>query len=74
MGPSDQDRDGRNAAARGYILAMRVMTVSIQMAVPPGVGWWVDQRYGTSPWVTLLGVVLGFSMAMLELMKLTKGR
>jgi len=74
MAQSDDDRDGRHAAARGYVLAMRVMSISIQMAVPPAGGWWLDQRYGTSPWFLMVGGLLGFAMALLELMKLAKGR
>lgn len=72
MPPSDDDRDGRHAAAKGYILAMRVMTIAIQMALPPGIGWWLDQRYATAPWLMVVGVLIGFAMAMLELLKLAK--
>jgi len=73
MANSDDDRDGRNPAARGYVLAMQVMSIGMHMAIPPGVGWWLDQRYSTAPWLTVVGVLFGFSMAMLELMKLAKG-
>lgn len=72
MAKSDDDRDGRHAAARGYVLAMRVMSIGFQMALPPGAGWWLDQRYSTSPWFTVVGALLGFAMAMLELLKLAK--
>ena len=51
---------------------MRAMSIGIQMAAPPGVGWWLDQRYATAPWLTVVGVLLGFAMAMLELLKLAK--
>jgi F0F1-type ATP synthase assembly protein I len=72
MPNSDDDRDGRRATAKGYVLAMRVMSIAFQMAVPPGVGWWLDQRYATAPWFVVGGVLVGFAMAMLELMKLAK--
>jgi F0F1-type ATP synthase assembly protein I len=72
MAPSDDDRDGRHALARGYVLAGRVMSVGLQMALPAGGGWWLDQRFATTPWWTILGVVLGFSTGMLELLKLAK--
>lgn len=48
------------------------MSVGIQMALPPGVGWWLDQRFKTTPWLTLLGVALGFSSGLWELLKLAK--
>jgi len=42
------------------------------MALPPGVGWWLDERFATSPWLMIVGVLLGFSVAMLELLKFAK--
>lgn len=72
MAPSDDDRDGRNSAARGYVLASRVMAISMQMGLPPGIGWWLDNRFSTAPWLMVAGLVLGFVMAMLELIKLAK--
>lgn len=53
-------------------MAARVMSIAIQMALPPGIGWWLDERFGTTPWLAVVGVVLGFTMAMLELLKLAK--
>ncbi|MFO1042648.1 MAG: AtpZ/AtpI family protein [Planctomycetaceae bacterium] len=72
MASSDNNRDGRSSAARGYVLASRVTSISIQMALPPGVGWWLDERFSTSPWLMIVGVLLGFSVAMLELLKFAK--
>ncbi len=72
MASSDNNRDGRSSAARGYVLASRVTSISIQMALPPGVGWWLDERFATSPWLMIVGVLLGFSVAMLELLKFAK--
>jgi len=72
MAPSDDDRDGRHAAARGYVLAGRVMSVGITMAMPPGVGWWLDLRFATTPWLMILGVLIGFSAGLWELLKLAK--
>ena len=68
----DQDRDGRSAVARGYVLASRVMSISLQMALPPSCGWWLDNKLGTAPWFTIAGVVLGFTVSMLELLRLAK--
>jgi F0F1-type ATP synthase assembly protein I len=74
MAPSDKDRHGRHAAAKGYVLAMRVMSIAMQMALPPGIGWWLDLRYSTAPWLMVVGVLLGFAMAMMELMKLARDK
>ena len=69
---NEEDRDGRSAVARGYVLATRVTSISLQMALPPVVGWWIDDQLGTTPWLTILGVVLGFTTSMRELLRLAK--
>ena len=74
-GPNDGDdqvQDGRSAMARGYVLASRVMSIGFQMIIPVGVGWWADSAWNTSPWLMLLGVVLGFVVSMMELMQLAR--
>ena len=68
----DPDRDGRHAMARGYVLASRVMSISFQMIIPVGLGWWADSAWKTTPWLMLLGVVVGFSVAMMELVQLAR--
>ena len=68
----DQDRDGRHAMARGYVLASRVMSIGFQMIIPVGLGWWADSAWKTTPWLMLLGVVVGFSVAMMELVQLAR--
>lgn len=32
-----------------------------------GIGWWVDARLGTSPWILVLSVFLGFAGALYSL-------
>lgn len=67
--PSD---DGRSPMARGYVLASRVMSIGFQMMIPTALGWWVDSKWKTSPWMLFVGVVLGFVVAMLELVRLAR--
>ena len=64
--------DGRSATARGYVLASRASSIGLQMAIPTGVGWWVDSQWKTAPWFMIAGVCLGFLAAMLELVKLAR--
>lgn len=72
MTSNDEDRDGRSSMARGYVLYSRVTGIAMQMALPPGVGWWIDGKLGTTPWFLIGGVVLGFSISMLELIRFAK--
>ena len=71
MTNSDDDRDGRSAVARGYVLANRATSIGMQMALPPALGWWADSRFKTGPWLLILGAVIGFSVSLLELIRLS---
>jgi F0F1-type ATP synthase assembly protein I len=42
------------------------------MAIPAGLGLWGDSVWKTAPWFTIAGIVLGFVVAMFELVKLAK--
>ena len=72
MTQSDDERDGRSAVARGYVLATRVTSIGMQMAFPPLIGWWLDTKVGTGPWLLVVGAFLGFGVSMLELVRLAK--
>lgn len=36
------------------------LQIGVTMAAPVLIGFWLDGRYDTSPWLTLTGVFLGF--------------
>jgi F0F1-type ATP synthase assembly protein I len=38
-----------------------------------GVGYWLDQRLGTSPWLLLLGALLGIGAALYQFFKTVAG-
>jgi ATP synthase protein I len=72
MTSGDDDRDGRNAVARGYVVSTRVTSIGMQMALPPLIGWWVDSKLNTEPWFLIIGGILGFTVSLLELIRLAK--
>ena len=34
-------------------------------------GWWADKKYGTAPWLMLVGIVLGFVVGFYQFIKET---
>ena len=48
----------------------RVTTISLEMSLPGVLGFWLDGHWGTGVLFTILGVVFGFSLGMLHLVKL----
>ena len=66
----DDTPDDRMALARAYDRATRVATIAIGMAVPPLVGHFADDRFGTRVVFTVLGAVFGLTYGIWHLMKL----
>ncbi|MDA0833306.1 MAG: AtpZ/AtpI family protein [Planctomycetota bacterium] len=50
----------------------QLTTISLEMSLPAAGGYWLDTKWGTSPWLVIVGAVLGFYVAMKHLMALTK--
>jgi len=44
------------------------------MAVPPGLGVYLDSQFGTTPWLTILGAVLGLVLGLWHLVRLSDNR
>jgi F0F1-type ATP synthase assembly protein I len=58
------------------VVAMRwvhqITSIALEMALPALLGHWLDQRWGTEPWLVAVGAVLGFAVAMVHLLALAK--
>lgn len=51
----------------------RIITVSLEMVLPGLGGQWLDRRWGTSPLLLLLGLALGLSLGVWQLIRMTRG-
>jgi ATP synthase protein I len=63
--------DDRSPLAVAMEWVSRITTISLEMVLPALAGYWVDERLGTR-FVLVVGVVVGFSVGMWHLVKLTK--
>jgi F0F1-type ATP synthase assembly protein I len=52
--------------------ASRITTIGMETALPGALGWWLDERWGTGPWLLIVGVMIGFGVSLLHLMQLVK--
>lgn len=48
------------------------MTIALEMVLPGVFGYWVDLQLGTRLVFLILGVILGMSVGMMHLIRLTK--
>lgn len=71
--PSKHSRRSKHSHLVGMYWASRVSSIGMQMAVPPLLGFLGDRRFGTAPWLTLLGACVGFVLSMLDVLRLSRG-
>jgi F0F1-type ATP synthase assembly protein I len=57
----DSNRDQSTGAAMR--LAHLAMSIGIEPAIAFGGGYLLDQKYGTAPWLMILGVLIGAYLA-----------
>ena len=50
----------------------RIITVSLEMVLPGLGGEWLDRRWGTSPLLLLLGLAIGLSLGVWQLIRMTR--
>ena len=67
-----KQRDDRVPLAIAMEWTSRITTISLEMVVPALAGYWLDQRLGTRVLFLIVGAILGFSTALLSLLRLTK--
>lgn len=62
----------RASLAEGYAFASRASSIAMQAVVPAGLGYWLDQRWGTAPWLLIVGAGLGLAVMLMELIRLSQ--
>ena len=64
----------RDRRRRPIVVAMewvsKITTISLEMALPPLAGHWLDDRWGTAPWMLVAGALLGMAVSALHLRQL----
>ena len=72
ISPNQNKQDGRSPYAVGYEWSVRISTISLEMALPPVFGMWLDSKCGTLVLFTLLGAVFGMTTALIHLIQISK--
>lgn len=64
--------DSRSSLARGMMWATQISTLCLELSLPMFAGYWLDQRWGTQPWLLLLGMGLGICIFSLGVIRLSR--
>lgn len=71
--PAPEDRAAqakRNTVVSGYTWAARATNIGLQMILPGIGGYYLDRWLGTTPWLLVVGVILGFTTSLIQLVAL----
>jgi F0F1-type ATP synthase assembly protein I len=68
--PGDDARKRQRAAKRQGIAYQGAFEAFVAILVAMGIGYWLDQRFGTSPYGLLIGTGIGFASFVLRLLRL----
>lgn len=52
----------------------RITSISLTMVIPAGLGYLGDRYFGISPWLLIVGSMLGMALGMMELMQLVRSQ
>jgi len=52
--------------------ASRSSSIALQFALPAGGGAWLDQQYGSSPCLLILGAIVGSTLGYFEIKRLIR--
>src|SRR5262245_20624385 len=63
------DRDKRPPMAVAVELASQVISVALMMALPALLGYWADQKVGSSPWLVVTGALVGLAAGMTQILR-----
>jgi hypothetical protein len=64
--------DDRSQLAQAYQWAGRIIVVALTMVLPGLAGHWVDKQLGTVVFFLLIGLGLGCTAAVLQLIQITR--
>ena len=45
-------------------------SVPISIGIGYGTGWWLDQRFGTEPWLQIVGFLIGAAAGLVQILQL----
>ena len=53
----------------GARYSMLAWSIPLAIAVGFGLGWWADRRWGTEPWLQVVGFLLGAASGLAQLLQ-----
>ena len=68
------DPQGRPALLEAMKYAQIGTMLVVPMGILGGIGYWLDRRLGSAPWLLLLGLILGMAAGFVNFLRLVLDR
>ena len=69
----DSDKSpGRQPLGGTVALASAGVLLAASVGIGAGIGWYLDQRWGTDPWLAVVGLLLGSAAGFIELWRMVQ--
>lgn len=68
--PGRRDPGSDQSSAGWYRMAGAGFEFFVSVLLFAGIGWWLDRRLDTLPWLTVAGVGIGFAIGLYVLVKM----
>lgn len=65
-----QGRDSRSPISIGMDWGARVTSIGLEFALPAVLGHFLDKWLGWTPWLTIVGAILGMTSGMIHILRL----
>lgn len=62
------EKDADSFRGSGHMLGVGTSFLA-ECAVFTALGWWLDSKFGTNPWLLVTGIMLGFGYATWNLLR-----
>ncbi len=62
-------RRAQGPLMQGATFWLLAWSVPLSIAIGYGVGWWLDQRLGTEPWLQVAGFMLGAAAGLAQILQ-----
>lgn len=66
-----QPTDRRPPMAKAMQWVSEISAGGFMLALPTLGGWWLDGKFGTSPWCLIVGGFLGLALSFLHILRIT---
>jgi ATP synthase protein I len=64
--------DSRSSLSVGWDWGTRVTSIGLEFGLPAFLGYGLDRWWGTNPWMTVAGALLGIVMGMSHVLRLAR--